>query len=179
MSRQLILLLTGLALFAACSSKYEIDTWNEWCDHENSRGINEKIVGVIVSFNYQKIREDFIKDYNEILVEEIVSNHFWNGSIQSNKEAETLIDNHQLGFWVKNNDLHFSNTHLIHEIFAGDVERFKKFLNFDVLKNNTYELNGFQLCVYKSIDSLFENFIIHTKKETTTIPLDFTFRGFF
>ncbi len=166
-------------LLSACSSSYEVVTWNEWCDHEVSKGIAEKSRRVAVSYNHPKIREDFVKDYNEILVEEIVGSHFWDGSIHSNKEAEALIANHRLGFWVENNNLHFSNTHLTHEMFAKDVQRFKKFLHFDVLKDNTYELNNFQLCVFKTIDSMFENFIIHTSEETTTIPLTFSFRGYF
>lgn len=178
MCGKLIFILSGLCFLTACSPRYEVDSWNEWCDHENRRGIAEKELGFVVSFNYQNIREDFVKDYNEILVEEIVSNHFWDGSIHSNKEAGKLIKIHELGFWAEKNNLHFSNTQLTHEIFAGDVERFKKFLHFDVLKDNTYDLNGFQLCVYKTIDSLFENFTIHTKEETTTIPLDFTMKAF-
>ncbi len=166
-------------VLSACSSSYEVITWNEWCDHENSKGIAEKARRVAVSYNYPRIRKDFIKDYNEILVEEIVGSHYWDGSIHSNKEAETLIANHQLGFWVENNNLHFSNTHLTHEIFAKDVQRFKKFLRFAVLKNNAYDLNDFQLCIFKSIDSMFENFIINTSQETITIPLEFSFKGYF
>ncbi|MGR9072681.1 MAG: hypothetical protein ACU833_06405 [Gammaproteobacteria bacterium] len=170
--------LAGLIL-TSCSSSYEVTTWNEWCDHENSRGVAEKGSGIVISYNYRKIREDFVKDYNEILVEEVVSNHFWDTKLHSNEEVEKLIEAHKLGFWMEGNNLHFSNTHLSHKEFEGDVARFKKFLSFDALKKNKYRLNGFQLCIYKTIDSLFETFMIHTKEETTTLPLDFTLKSFF
>ena len=174
----LILCLTSFLLMS-CSSSYEVTTWNEWCDHENNRGVAEKGRGITISYNYQKIREDFIKDYNEILVEAVVGIHFRDISLYSNPEVEKLIKAHKMGFWLEGNTLHFSNTHLSQKEFEGNVERFKRFLSFQVLKENKYHLNGFQLCLYKTIDALFDNFKIHNDEETTTIPLDFTFESFF
>ena len=161
-----------LLLSTACSQDYEITSWNAWCDHLTDHALNKR-------YNLPKIREDFVIVYNEILVEEVVSNHFWDSTIHTNLEVENLIKEHKLGFWVQGNHLHFSNTHLSHESFEGDVERFKKFLSFDVLSDNRYHLNNFQLCIYKAIDSMFETFTIHTKEETTTIPLDFSYKEFF
>ena len=161
-----------LLLSSACSQNYEITTWSEWCDHLTEHSLNK-------SYNLTKIRADFVRRYNEILVEEVVSNHFWDTTIHTNIEAEKLINEHKLGFWVQGNQLHFSNTHLSHESFAGDVERFKKFLSYDILNDNKYHLNSFQLCIYKAIDSMFETLTVHTKEETTTIKLDFSYKEFF
>jgi hypothetical protein len=166
-----------ISALSACSQSYEITTWNEWCAHITHRNSIAEDRG-LVSYNLPKIRADFVKDYNEILVEEVVSNHFWDSTIHSNVEVEKLIADHQLGLWMEGNQLHFSNTHLTHEDFEGDVERFKKFLSFDVLNDNRYHLNHFQLCLYKAVDSMFETFTIHTQQETTTIKLDFSYRGF-
>ncbi len=165
-------------LLVACSQNHEIKTWNAWCAHITDRGIIEKETGIF-PYNLPKIRADFVKSYNEILVEEVVSNHFWDSTIHTNEEVEKLIADHKLGLWVEGNQLHFSNTHLSHKDFEGDVERFKKFLSFDVLKDNRYQLNHFQLCLYKAVDSMFETFIIHTQEETTSIKLDFSYQGFF
>lgn len=159
-------------LIAACSQNDEITTWNEWCRQVPNQNLTK-------SYNLPKIRDDFVAQYNEILVEEVVSNHFWDETIHTNLEVEKLIREHKLGLWVQGNHLHFSNTHLSHKNFEGNVERFKKFLSYDVLKDNRFHLNNFQLCLYKSIDSMFETFTIHTKKETTTIKLDFSYKGFF
>ncbi|OQK18601.1 hypothetical protein AU255_12545 [Methyloprofundus sedimenti] len=161
-----------LLLSIGCSQNYEITTWNEWCNHLTDHTLNKL-------YNLPKIREDFIKEYNEILVEEVVSNHFWDSTIHTNVGVEKLIEERKLGFWVQGNHLHFSNTHLSHASFEGDVERFKKFLSYDVLKDNRYHLNNFQLCIYKAIDSMFDTFTIHTKEETTTITLDFSYKDFF
>lgn len=176
--RRLVSCLSLPVLLIACSQGHEVTTWNEWCDYEAS----PKIIGKeqkIVSYNLPKIRDDFVNDYNEILVEELVSHHFWDTTIHTNQAAEALINRHELGFWVTGNKLHFSNTHLSHEDFEGDIERFKTFLSNMALKDNKYQLNGFQICIYKTIDNLFEFFVIHTMKETQTIPLDFSYKNFF
>jgi len=172
------LLNVSLILLTACSQSHEITTWNEWCDSEATTELFG-MEGRMNVYNHAKIRQDFIKDYNEILVEELVSSHFWDASIQTNQAAETLIKTHQIGFWVTGNQLHFANTHLTHKEFEGDVERFKTFLSIETLKANKYQLNDFQLCVYKTIDEMYESFIIHTNDETHTIPLEFLYRGFF
>jgi hypothetical protein len=159
-------------LSTACSQDYEITTWSAWCNHLNDHGLNKR-------YNLPKIRQDFVREYNEILVEEVVSNHLWDPNIHTNVEVEKLIEQHKLGLWTEGNQLHFSNTHLSHKDFEGDVARFKKFLSFDVLQENRYNLNHFQLCIYKAIDSMFETFTIHTKEENTSIKLDFSYKEFF
>lgn len=164
-------------ILIACSQGHEIVTWNEWCEHITNQDDTDE--SGVISYNLPKIRNDFIRAYNEILVEEVVSNHFWDSTIHTNSKVEKLIADHKLGFWVEGNQLHFSNTHLSHKDFEGDVARFKKFLSFDVLKDNRYKLNHFQLCIYKAIDSMFETLTIHTRKETITINLDFSYKGFF
>ncbi len=167
-----------LILLTSCSKSHEVTTWNEWCDHgAQVESIGHE--GIFLSYNFPKIRKDFIEYYNEILVEELVSNHFWDTTIHTNEAAENLINTHKLGLWVTGNQLHFANTHLSHEQFEGDVERFKTFLSFKALENNKYHLNHFQMCLYETIDEMFESFVIHTKKETQTIPLDFLHKGFF
>lgn len=162
----------------SCSGSHEVTTWNEWCDH-GAEVETYGHEGIFISYNLRKIREDFINDYNEILVEELVSNHFWDETIHTNEAAENLINNHKLGLWVTGNQLHFANTHLSHEQFEGDVERFKTFLSFKALENNKYHLNHFQICLYETIDEMFESFVIHTKKETHTIQLDFLHKAAF
>lgn len=178
LSSKRIMAMNKLALFfivllsTACSQDYEITTWSAWCNHLNDHGLNKR-------YNLPKIRQDFVREYNEILVEEVVSNHLWDPNIHTNVEVEKLIEQHKLGLWTEGNQLHFSNTHLSHKDFEGDVARFKKFLSFDVLQENRYNLNHFQLCIYKAIDSMFETFTIHTKEENTSIKLDFSYKEFF
>jgi len=167
-----------MTLLCACSRSHEVTTWNEWCDYK----VKPEVIGIdtrFYSYDFLKIREDFVNDYNEILVEELVSNHFWDSTIHSNQAADNLIKAHKLGFWVERNQLHFANAHLSHEQFEGDVERFKTFLSFNVLKDNKYHLNRFQMCLYQTIDTMFESFIIHTRTEIQAIPLDFSHKGFF
>jgi hypothetical protein len=61
---------------------------------------------------------------------------------------------------------------------VGDLERFKKLLSYDILSDNRYHLNNFQLCIYKAIDSMFEPFTIHAKEKATTILLGFSYKEF-
>ena len=58
-----------LLLSIGCPQNYEITTWNKWRDHLTDHALNKR-------YNLPKIREDFIKVYIEILVKEMVSNHF-------------------------------------------------------------------------------------------------------
>ena len=65
----------AINLLFACSQNHEVTTWNEWCDYQ----VRPEIIGMeakLYSYNFPKIRQDFVRDYNEILVEELVSNHF-------------------------------------------------------------------------------------------------------
>lgn len=179
MKLQRLILTFFLILLAACNARYEISTWNEWCDHECGEGVAEKGQGIITSYNYQRIREDFIQDQNEILVEEIVGHHLWDSTLHANQEVEALIKARKLGFWRENNSLHFADIHLNQQILAGDVQRFKAFLQFENLKNNKYQLNNFQLCTYRAIDDFFDKFVIHTPEGSETIQLDFSFKTFF
>lgn len=128
------------------------------------------------TYDYDAIRESFLNYYNDILAEEILVNHFWDSTINNMEEAQALIEERHVGVWREGNTLHFANEHMTTAQFKEDAQRFKELLNYSSLSQNKQELNDYQLCLYKTIDQLFEKVVLHNGQSEIEVPLDFSFR---
>jgi len=169
--------LAHLALIS-CRLSYTVDSWEGWCSQLLGEDLYEKYNTFAISFNHMAIRDDFIQKYNQFIVEGISERYLGGKKSKDDIVVNELVRLKMIGVWREGNKLILKNSLLIVDKELGIDEfeewanNFKEFLD---INRNRDKLDNFQYCIYGTINTHFENFIlVGPDDRTAKIPLEFT-----
>ena len=164
-----------LLLFAlsACSN-HKIDNWEEYCEQLTGVDLEEKYNrGVIfsVSFDPEAIRIDFTKKYN-ILVLDYIASQYLGGVTRDSKAVQEMARLKMIGAWRDGTDLHVVNSLLIRDKKLR-VDEFSEFVqnyrtSIDLARVGKLD-DEFQWCLFGTMNSVFDNLILHGPKGTEIV----------
>lgn len=158
---------------------YTVNTWDGWSSQLLGEDLSKKYNAFAVGFDHNAIRSDFVKQYNALIVEDIL-NKYLDGAKSTEKMPQELMRLKMIGVWSDGDNIIFKNDFLIVDDklgideFAESREFFKKYLD---IKNNRQSMSDKEYCIYGTINTHFKNFIlIGPNNKTATIPLCFTLK---
>jgi len=171
-TKLLIFCLFSILLFPSYSySKNNIDTWNKFCDHILEKN-NDSF---ITSFNYPAIRNDFIKQYNKLVIQNIAY-FYLDGMKPDDKVVKEMERLKMIGVELKDNNIIINNSFLVNDKELQEWKaRYTNYINAS--KSNTNQLDDYQTCMYDTINSFFDKLIIKgSDQKQTSIKLEFNLK---
>jgi len=171
-----LLLLTLVLIINGCVYK-KVDTFEKYCDHINNRNETQAY-----SWEKDKIKEDFVKYYNNLVLSNIADYNLA-GATVSDSAVQWLYENDFIGVKQNGDDLIIMNNFLISEndpiikemkvpledTFIGFTEKFRSiFINRFKHREETPEA---QRCIFAAIGAFYKRIIIQgsTKEEKVEI----------
>jgi len=176
-----ILVIIGFLVYLVlicCRLSHTVDTWEGWCSQLLGEDLYEKYNTFVIGFDDAAIRDDFVQEYNQLIVDRITELYLGGKKPKDDIVVNELVRLKMIGVWNEGNDLYLANCLLIidNELGIDEFEvwanNFREFLD---IKRNRDKLDNFQYCIYGTINTHFENFIfIGPDDRTTKITLEFT-----
>lgn len=170
---KLVTILSLWLLITGTAYGKTIDTWEGWCTQLLGKDHDAFWIG----FDDKAIRADFIKKYNDFIVDKIAYKYL-DGAKPTDVVVKELVRLKMIGVWNEGDNLYLSNELLMvdkeigFDEFTEWAKRFRFYL--DIVKNRE-QMDDFQYCIYGTINTHFENFILlGPDGRSLVIPLEFT-----
>ena len=168
--------LTCSFLFLSCSS-HTVSTWEDWCSQLLGEDLHKKYNAFAIRFDDEAIRADFVRNYNDFVVEKIAHTYL-DGAALYDDVVQELVRLKMIGVWNEGDNLYMKNALLITDDELG-INEFKEwemqFRKYLAIEQNREIMDDFQYCIYGTINTHFNNFIlISADDDSVVISLEFT-----
>ena len=175
----ILIFLFSIILSSGCKNRvsYNVTTWEEWCSQLLGEDLNKKYNSPGVTFDGDAIREDFVKQYNELIIK-LIANRYLSGASQDDEVVKDMVRLKLIGVWREGDNIILRNE-LLSEGYVQGIDEFEEWkLRFrdsiNSAKNNE-KMDDIQYCIFGTMNTHFANFILKgPKNKSIAFPLDFT-----
>lgn len=181
----LILILIIFAIVIASrfyNFSYTVNTWDGWCSQLLGEDLYDKYNTFSISFDHEAIRDDFVKRYDELVIQNIAYRYL-GGASSDDPTVKEIKRLKMIGVWSEGNDLYLRNDLLIidEELGIDDFVEWEKKFRKSIEAAQKYEdMEDIPYCIFGTMNTHFAKFIlIGPNKKSVSIPLDFTFKKSF